>query len=94
MNYIAEITAVLERRIAEIDPDCPGDMIPFYALLVLTTGISTGRKEVHDAWACWRNITQPDHKDLLPYDELAEEVQLWWDEKYAQVVRDTAQELG
>lgn len=71
MNYFAEIVQALKGLL----PDCDDQLCSFYALLVVTTGTLTTLKDVHDAWAAWRNLTKPDHKSLIPFDDLSKDVQ-------------------
>lgn len=70
-NYVQSI---IDQLHAEL-PDCDLDLIGFYALLVLVAGPSTTFQDVHDAWAVWRNQTDPEHRSLKPFDELTPEVQ-------------------
>jgi hypothetical protein len=71
MNYIDYITG----RLAVYLDDCPTDLLRFYALLVLIQGHCTSLEDVHDAWACWRVATKPDHKSLVRFGDLTPEVQ-------------------
>jgi hypothetical protein len=50
-------------------------LIGYYTLLTLTLGEVTTLKDVHDAWALWRMAAQPSHRSLIPFDELAPDVQ-------------------
>ena len=86
MNYIAVITG----RLAAMLPDCPPDLLRLYALLVLTTGTETTLENVHDAWACYRDATRPDHPSLVPFGELTPDVQEL-DRNYAHAIREVAQ---
>lgn len=72
MSYITGITDDLEA--AGLD-DCPPGLLRFYALLVLIQGHRTSLEDVHDAWACWRNATRPDHPALVPFGSLTPDVQ-------------------
>jgi hypothetical protein len=81
-NYVNRIVERLQKRL----PDCETDLLRYYALLVLTVGKVTTRQDVHDAWAIWRDSTQPDHRSLVPYDELSDEVKML-DEPYAHAIR-------
>lgn len=68
-NYVAPIVTRLEQN--GIDPD-PANL---YALLVLTKGVNTTLANVHDAWALWRQRTNPNHPALIPFEDLVEDVQ-------------------
>jgi hypothetical protein len=79
---------VLDRLNAE----CPGldaDLAQLYALLTLTKGVDTSLEDVHDAWAIYRNVTKPDHKSLIPFDELTVDVQEL-DRKYQEAIHRAA----
>jgi hypothetical protein len=45
-------------------------LLRIYALLALTTGGDTTSENVHDAWSAWRAGTMPDHKSLIPFEQL------------------------
>ncbi len=85
MSYITDITGRLEAELS----DCPPDLLRLYALLALTTGTGTTLENVHDAWACWRVATRPDHPSLVPFADLASEVQEL-DRKYMMAIREAA----
>ncbi len=87
MNYIERAGALLAQKINVED-----DLHDLYLLLVLTTGTRTDDRHVHDAWAIWRNKTNPDHKSLIPFNELSEEVQAM-DTEYVDAIVATARQL-
>lgn len=89
MSYVTDITG----RLADRLPDCPPELLRLYALLVLTTGPETTLEDVHDAWACWREGTRPDHKSLVPFAGLAPEVQEL-DRPYMDAIRSVAAEVA
>lgn len=70
-NYIQSTTTAL----AQLLPDCDPTLLSLYGLLALTKGTGTTLEDVHEAWAIWRNLTNPAHKSLVPFDELTTEVQ-------------------
>lgn len=72
--------------------DVESDLLDLYVLLVLTSGIDTGLIDVHDAWAVWKNKTNPSHKSLIPFSELTPEVQEL-DREYADAICETAREI-
>jgi hypothetical protein len=84
-NYIDPTIA----QLTEILGDCPPELIDLYALLVHTTGVTTTLEDVHEAWAIWRNRTNPAHKSLIPFDELTLEVQEY-DRKYMDAIHKVA----
>ena len=90
MSYITDITDDLEA--AGLD-DCPPELLRLYALLVLTTGVITSLEDVHNAWSAWRQATRPDHPSLVPFADLAPEVQEL-DRKYMDAIRKVAVEMA
>jgi hypothetical protein len=70
-NYVQ---AVLD-RLNEASPGLDPDLAQLYALLAMTKGLDTTLEDVHDAWAIYRNITNPQHRSLIPFAELTTEVQ-------------------
>lgn len=77
MNYIDTIA----REIYAIT-EGPGEPGPFdrilyrmYALLALSKGEGTTLEDVHDAWAAWCSEERPGHRSLVPFDQLAPDVQ-------------------
>lgn len=41
-----------------------------YAALLRAKGADTQLSDVHDAWAVWMSIVEPDHEAIRPFDEL------------------------
>ncbi len=71
----------------------PPELIDFYTLLVLTRGTECSLEDVHDAWAMWRLNTRPEHPDLVPFDQLTEDVKAW-DEPYRAAIVVAAEEVA
>ena len=88
MNYIQKARSILAAKI-----DVENDLLDLYTLLVFTKGIDCELIDVHDAWAIWRNNSNPSHKSLIPFSELTPEVQEL-DREYAEAIQQTAQEIG
>lgn len=86
-NYVNIVKKLLTEYI-----DVEDDLLDLYALLVLTTGQNTTWENVHDAWAIWRNRTNPDHKSLIPYENLTPEVQQL-DEEYTEAIKSVAKRI-
>jgi hypothetical protein len=80
-NYVNEIRDAVRQELPGIDED----LLDMYSLLVLVKGKETTLEDVHDAWSVWRNLTRPDHKSLIPFSELSEEVQEL-DRKYTNAI--------
>ncbi len=88
MNYIRIARDILARKIEVEEP-----LLDLYTLLVFVTGDKTYLIHVHDAWATWRNGTNPTHKSLVPFSELSKETQEL-DRKYVEAIRETAEEIA
>lgn len=88
MTTVNYAQAVLNRLNAA-SPGLEPDLAQLYALLAMTKGADTSLKDVHDAWALYRNQTKPDHKSLIPFDELAPEVQEL-DREYMAAIHEAA----
>ena len=73
MNYIVEVKKRLHEAL-NMEEAYLG-LLDVYALLVFTKGKDCTSEDVHDAWSIWQNRTQPDHKSLIPFNELTKEVQ-------------------
>jgi hypothetical protein len=88
VNYIQTARDLLSKKI-----DVEDDLLDLYTLLVFVTGVDTELAHVHDAWAIWRNATNPSHKSLLPFSDLSEETQER-DRKFVEAIQETAQEIA
>lgn len=64
-------------------------LLRLYAVLCLSKGLSTTNEDVHDAWAAWRAQTQPRHDALVPFAELAQDVQEL-DSEYRDAIKTVA----
>lgn len=87
MNYVNQITRDLTRELRGGDPE----LLRYYTLLVLTNGTSTSLEDVHDAWSMWQADVKADHKSLIPFEELALDIQEY-DRKYRDAIRKVAAE--
>jgi hypothetical protein len=88
-NYVQRVLDELTTRFPKLD----ADLARLYALLVLTRGASTTLADVHDAWALWRNTTNPAHPSLVPLGELAPEV-VERDRKYVDAIHEIDRRVG
>jgi hypothetical protein len=70
-NYIDRIASQVEALL----PDCPKELLRIYALLILVKGTFVTAQDVHDAWSVWTAAVRPDHRSLVPFDELTPQVQ-------------------
>ena len=87
MNYIESIKQELMKD------GISADYANLYALLVLVKGTGTTMEDVHDAWSVLTNPKRPDHKSLIPFAELSEEVQEL-DRKYMDSIHRVANLIG
>ena len=87
-NYIEQVRADLAKRI-----DVETELLDLYTLLVFTRGTQTTWEDVHDAWAVWRNQTQPEHQSIAPFETLSKRVQEM-DKEYADAIKATAMEVN
>lgn len=87
MNYVQEITTRLDAIVK-----LPSELNNLYALLVLVKGLATTLEDVHDAWAIWQNVSKPDHKSLIVFNDLSLEVQEL-DRKYMEAIHAVALDM-
>lgn len=77
MSYLSDIALAIEAEIPrELLP--PGDtraLMVMYAVLVRAKRTDVTAEDVHDAWAAWRSLTDPDHRSIRPFEDLAADVQ-------------------
>lgn len=78
--------------LAEQLDGCDEILLSMYAVLALTLGPQTTLDDVHIAWSGWKNLTDPQHRSLIPFDQLAMEVQEL-DRKYLEAIHNTALSL-
>lgn len=91
-NYIQIVEDKLEERL-KMRGTPYEDLLQVYGLLVFVVGERCTKRNIHDAWSVWQNLTQPEHRSLLPFDELTREVQRL-DEEYRRAVVAVAKELA
>lgn len=88
-TYVAAATAVVAQETGVSTPE----LVKVYTLLALVKGEQTTLIDVHDAWALWKMSTRPDHWSLVPFAELAEEVQAK-DQRYVDGIHRAARRLA
>jgi len=84
-NYVTKARAHLAAEVPNLDPE----LAKLYTLLVLVKGVQVTLKDVHDAWAVWKNDINYNHASLVPFEDLSEDVQKL-DAPYAQAIRYAA----
>ena len=70
-NYVSRMQDLVAQEL----PGLPDGLLRLYTLLALARGRETTLKDVHDAWAVWRNVDRPDHDSLIPFGQLTVPVQ-------------------
>lgn len=80
-NYVQKVIDQLDESLGGL----PDELLDLYTLLAFVKGDIVTLEDVHDAWAIWKNRIRPDHKSLIPFDELTLEVQEL-DRKYADAI--------
>ena len=88
MTYIDEARELLEKEL----PGQDDALLDLYLLLVLSQGAFVTLEDVHDAWAIWRSRTRPDHKSIIPFNDLTEEIQEL-DRKYMDAIVRVSDQL-
>lgn len=87
MTYIDKVKNKLGEKINVNDK-----LLDLCSLLVLCKGDNTTLENVHDAWAIEKNSSFHEHRSIVPFNELTEDVQEI-DRKYMEAIRETAKEL-
>jgi len=91
-NYYSRLREAVRTRILAADQNLTNDtprldhLIDLYTLVAADRGIYIDRESVHNAWAVWIATTNPDHPDLIPFDQLTPDRQAL-DERYAAAIR-------
>lgn len=95
MNYIDKLALEIYRH---SEPDGTPDeadavLYRIYAVLALSKGEETTAKDVHDAWSAWMAGQFPEHRSLIPFDELSEDVQRY-DDEYVEAIHAVSRTHG
>ncbi len=88
-NYLDRIAG----QLGELVPDCEPELLRIYAVLVLVKGRDVTPADVHHAWAVWTAPRRPDHPSLVPFEDLAPEVQRL-DDRYAEAIAEVSARMG
>lgn len=93
MNYLVAIAQDVYHRSGHEGVIEPQDLPLYlgYAVLVRAKGVNTTSEDVHDVWSLWASLVQPDHRSLIPFDELSPAVQAY-DDLYRDAIREVAHE--
>ena len=95
MTYLDDLADAIQR---EVDPDLvpSGDtrsLFRLYAVLALAKGTEVSAEDVHNAWAAWISESNPDHRAVKPFHELARDVQDS-DQPFVDAIRRVASEMA
>lgn len=92
-NYIDNLAVRIHKNADDGYPiDGTEPLYRIYAVLALAKGTATTLRDVHDAWSAWRSATNPEHKSLVPFEDLSEEVQEL-DRKYMNAIHNAIDPL-
>lgn len=93
MNYIEDTARMLREELEERNlPRVPATLLGMYILLVLTEGVNTRMRHVHNAWAVEKAMLTFAHSGLVPFEELTTERQEM-NRPYAEAIIATAEKL-
>lgn len=86
MNYIDNLAYDIANIAGDtIENDDDLSLYRIYAVLALAKGRATTAEDVHDAWSAWRVANFPEHRSIVPFDQLPEHVQRYDDEYVAAI---------
>lgn len=94
MNYIDDL-AVRIHQAAEPDAPPHEDILLYriYAVLALAKGEKVTAEDVHNAWAVWAAEYDPQHRALVPFDELPPRIREL-DGPYVAAIHAVAHDIG
>ncbi len=89
MNYIDRLAASIAKECGDEWEDITRNdqrLYRLYAVLGQAKGPSVTREDVHNAWSAWQSDTGPNHRSIIPFDELAPDVQAL-DQPYVDAIK-------
>lgn len=92
-TYVEKARDVLREELEKAG--LPVQETPFehgYLTLVLATGEATTLENVHDVWSIVRMVNRPWHRDIVPFEELPDEV-VAYDRPFLAAIQETARRL-
>lgn len=89
LNYFDAVSAKLREHLPDVDIR----FIRVYTLLILVKGEDTTMEDVHDAWSFVTTPQNPNHKSLIPFNNLTEEIQEY-DRKYMEIIHKVSKEIS
>ena len=93
VTYVEKAREALVEQLPGLAREDRSGLLDLYTVLVLIRGEGTTLEHVHDAWSVWMSRTRPDHRSIIPFGELATEVQEM-DRKYAEAIQETARRVS
>jgi hypothetical protein len=81
MNYVEKVRSQLRIELEGLDKE----LLELYTLLGVMLGTEVAKDYVHDAWSVWQNRKNPEHKSLVPFEELSPQIQDL-DTKYVEAI--------
>ena len=78
MSVYLSRDAALIRRLLPPEARPPGDdeaLFLGYAVLLRSKGLDCTAADVHDTWSAWMLGKDPDHRSLVPFEDLVPDVQ-------------------
>lgn len=92
-NYIERVARDVWVASLEMEPWYPDDEASLwlgYAVLAMAKGDFTTSKDVHEAWSAWATVRYGGtHRSLVPFDELAPQIQAY-DDLYRDAIHRVA----
>lgn len=94
-NYIDRIAEQIADACDGLWSQMPDDgrlLYRIYAVLVLSKGTETTRRDVHDAWSAFTAWERPGHRSLVPFDQLTPAVREL-DQQFVDAIHAAARQL-
>jgi hypothetical protein len=90
VNYLDELAEAIRREVAPpaASKEDARALFRLYAVLALAKGETVTDEDVHNAWAAWISDRRPDHEAIMPYRELAPDMQRK-DQPFVDAIRRT-----
>ena len=85
MTYLDEARNALAKELIGIHPE----LLDFYTVLVYVKGQQVTCEDVHDAWAMWTHKYKSQHRWLIPFRDLPEDVKAK-DQPYVDAIKAVA----
>jgi hypothetical protein len=72
MSYLIEVAQLIRANLPSDarPPEDSDSLFLLYAVLLRSKGDQVTAADVHDAWAAWMELRNPDHASIVPFAEL------------------------